>query len=295
MFIISAGAGLGNQMFEYAFYLKMQSVYKRSVIKLDTQYAFPKAHNGYEVERVFGLSSEKAALEEVRELADVDYLAFFGRRDKLLSRLRRKLKLHKNSFVMQVDFTEYYESFFDLNENESKYLYGPFANSRYFEDIKDEVLKAFTFPAPDKKTEEIARRISETTSVSIHLRRGDYVSDGVKLFGSEYYNRAIDRLSDITGIDKESMTFFVFSDDPGAAKSVFKGLENVYFIEGNSGSDSFRDMQLMSMCDHNIIVNSTFGFWGAYLNKNSNKVVIGTKKPFPGFKYPFTCDDWVLI
>ncbi|MBR5766916.1 MAG: alpha-1,2-fucosyltransferase [Lachnospiraceae bacterium] len=295
MFIISAGAGLGNQMFEYAFYLKMQSVYKDAIIKLDTQFAFPEAHNGYEVERIFNLRSEKATLEEVKELADIDYLAFFGRRDKLLSSFRRKLGVHKNSFVMQDDFTEYYEKFFTLNESESKYLYGPFANSRYFEEIKDEVLRAFTFPAPDERTEEIARQISETTSVSIHLRRGDYVSEGVELLGSEYYNRAIDRLSDITGIKSEGFTFFVFSDDTAAAKSVFEGLENVCYVEGNEGNDSYRDMQLMSMCDHNIIVNSTFGFWGAYLNKNRNRVVIGTKAPFPGFKHPFTCDDWVLI
>ena len=97
------------------------------------------------------------------------------------------------------------------------------------------------------------------------------------------------------GTKKDSFTFFVFSDDPVTAKDMFGNRENVCYVEGNTGSNSFRDMQLMSMCDHNIIINSTFGFWGAYLNKNRNKVVIGTKKPFANFKCPFACDDWVLI
>ncbi len=295
MIIISAGAGLGNQMFEYAFYMKVKKVYKDVIVKLDPNYAFPKAHNGYEVERIFGLTSEKATYDEVAKLADKNYLENNKRYSSVYSRVKRKAGLHKNSFVAQKDFTEYYEKFFRLDASKSYYLYGPFANYRYFNDIKEEVCDAFQFPAINDEMKEIAEQIRGTDSVSIHVRRGDYVDLGIELLDESFYNTAIKRLAEILKTDKQDLTFFIFSDDVEAAELLFKDLNNKYIVEGNDGDNSYRDMQLMSMCKHNIISNSTFSFWGAYLNSNSNKVVIGSKTPLPRFKRSFTCDGWIMI
>ena len=295
MFIISAGAGLGNQMFEYAFYLKLQNVYGNSVIKMDTQYAFPKAHNGYEVERIFNLNSEKASLYEVEKYADTDYLEYFGKQHIFLSKIKRNLGIHKKSFIPQRDFTEYDERFLNLNEKKTYYFYGPFANSKYFEDIKDRILETFVFPEVDEKNLEMKELINKTNSVSIHLRRGDYLDQGVELLGLEYYKQAVEELKETIHSDGNNLTYFVFSDDIDASRKMFGDLRNTYYVEGNLGENSYRDMQLMSLCKHNIISNSTFSFWGAYLNKNTNKVVIGPQKPFTGLKYPFTCSGWIRI
>ena len=80
-----------------------------------------------------------------------------------------------------------------------------------------------------------------------------------------------------------------------AAKRILGDKNNIHYISENEGTNSYRDMQLMSLCKYNIISNSTFGFWGAYLNKNSDKIVIGPNKPFTGFNNPFTCDGWEQI
>ena len=295
MFIISAGEGLGNQMFEYAFYLKMKKVYKNSIIKLDPQFAFPPIHNGYEVERIFGLNSEKASWEEVEKYADLDYLVSMDRFKSIRSKIKRKLGICKRSFVLQEDRTKYYDRFFSLDESRSYYLYGPFANSMYFEDIKDEIVSAYTFPDVPNDLVDIVSKIKNSESVSIHIRRGDYVSQGLDLLDMDYYDHAIDLLTKGLKKNIDDLLFVIFSDDINIARGMFVNYSNVLYVSGNKDDNSFRDMQLMSMCKHNIMANSTFSFWGAYLNRNRNKIVVGSKKPVAGYKYPFTCDGWTLI
>ncbi len=295
MIIISAGEGLGNQMFEYAFYLKIKHVYKNTDIKIDNRYAFWDAHNGYEVERIFDLKSDKASWDEVKSVADVDYLENTDRFLTVPAKIKRKMNFCKKSMLIQKDRTEYYEKFFTLDGSKSYYLYGPFANHRYFEDIKEEVLSAYSFPKIDDENKVIADSIMNTESVSIHIRRGDYIDLGVDLLEADYYSRAISRLTEITGLNIEDFSFFVFSDDIMAAKEILGEKNNFYYVKGNEGIKSFRDMQLMSLCKYNIISNSTFGFWGAYLNRNTSKAVIGPGIPFKGFKNPFTCEGWLQI
>lgn len=295
MIIISAGEGLGNQMYEYAFYMKMKKVYKANRIKIDNQYAFWNAHNGYEVEKIFCLDSEKASWNEVKSIADIDYLENTERFLTVPAKIRRKLGLCKKSMLIQKDRTEYYDSFFKLDDQKSYYLYGPFANSKYFEDIRDDILNTYVFPQIDEKNRSTADLIMNTESVSIHVRRGDYIDWGVELLGNDYYSKAIVKLTEISGKGKDSFNFFVFSDDLEAAKGILGDKDNIYYVTGNEGAKGYRDMQLMSLCKHNIISNSTFGFWGAYLNKYNDKIVIGPNKPFTGFKNPFTCDGWEQI
>ena len=128
-------------------------------------------------------------------------------------------------------------------------------------------------------------------SVSIHIRRGDYVSLGIPLLPLDFYTNAIVEMEKING----ECNYYVFSDDPDLAKTFLPDNRPFTYINCNIGKDSFRDMQLMSMCRHNIIANSTFSFWAAFLNENVNKTVIAPKTPFPGCKYPFACDDWILL
>ena len=132
--------------------------------------------------------------------------------------------------------------------------------------------------------------IEESKSISIHVRRGDYVKAGIETTDLSFYQQAID-------IIKSKVTnpkFFIFTDDIEFSKSLFKNAEFIY-IEGNNGKDSYRDMQLMSLCKHNITANSSFSFWGAFLNKNLEKIVISPNLPFTGCECPFVCPDWIVL
>ncbi len=128
---------------------------------------------------------------------------------------------------------------------------------------------------------DIAEEISQTNSVSIHIRRGDYLlENGAIEMG--YYSKAIRKLEQIEELSEDEFDFYVFSDDERFAKEIFGKIKNYHIIDGNTGNKSYRDMQLMSLWKHNIVANSTFSFWGAYLNKNSDKVVIAPSIPFGG-------------
>jgi hypothetical protein len=127
----------------------------------------------------------------------------------------------------------------------------------------------------------IASEIKMKNSVSIHIRRGDYLHNkkNTSLYAtcnSKYYFEAIK----IINSSVEKPFFFVFSDDIPWAKKIFKNMRNFKFITGNCGELSYIDMQLMSLCKHQIIANSTFSWWAAWLNKNDNKIIISPKNWF---------------
>lgn len=147
------------------------------------------------------------------------------------------------------------------------------------ERIDEQIRETFQFPQyDDDKNIELSDKIKRCESVAIHARRGDMLSCNGKYYKSGYFKRAV------TFIKKNvNNPEFYFFCDPGSIdwckenEKIF-GLnfskDKVYFIDWNKGDRSFRDMQLMTECKHNIITNSSFGWWGAYLNKNPNKITI---------------------
>lgn len=293
MIIVSVGAGLGNQMYEYSFYKYLTKLFPDKEIKVDIKYAFPKAHNGIEVFDIFGLSAPIASFDEVKKLVGFYPLNGEGyKKNNIVLKIIKKLNLHPKTLLIQDDFTEYYESFFNLNPDKSYYLLGPFANHKYFIEIEDEIKHLFEFPKiMDNRNLIYANDIKEANSVSIHIRKGDYVNEGIELTSKEFYDQAIA----IIKIKVNNPKFFIFTDDINYARELFPDKENFTVVEGNTGKNSFRDMQLMSICKHNITANSTFSFWGAFLNKNLKKIVIAPDLPFTGLRNTFTCDEWIKI
>lgn len=125
-------------------------------------------------------------------------------------------------------------------------------------------------PFTEEENKELAEKIQQENSVCMHVRLGDYISHEYPiLFWSNYFDRAIDYIKNKV----KNPAFYVFSDDYNAVKDYDFGVP-VQLVNHNFGSNSFRDMQLMSLCKHNIISNSTFSWWAAFLNKNPNKIVI---------------------
>ena len=133
------------------------------------------------------------------------------------------------------------------------------------------------YPAGDF---DFLSKIKDCTAVSLHVRRGDYISpDGTQtLLGGictkEYYQTAIELIKQRVG----KLFFAVFSDDVNWARENLHLPEYTLFVDWHSGKNSFRDMQLMSLCSHHIIANSSFSWWGAWLGNNPEKIVIAPKK-----------------
>jgi hypothetical protein len=154
-------------------------------------------------------------------------------------------------------------------------LMGYFQTEKYFEHCSDLILGYFQFDKDIKKQAEnnFPQFSSEVEYVSIHLRRGDYA--GLQQFhpvmDADYYFDAMTQFMD------GDYCFLIFSDDIGYAKELFGQQENIVYVEGN---DPAVDMCMMTMCDHNVIANSSFSWWGAWLNDNTNKRIIAPKKWF---------------
>jgi hypothetical protein len=181
---------------------------------------------------------------------------------------------------------------FDLNckigeiENDIVVLDGYFQSYSYLKEYENEIIKEFKFKSFIKnKCLGIIKQYKNP--VSIHIRRGDYINHpNYWVVTPEYIQNALSQFND------KEYTFLVFSDDIKWCKQVFP--EGVVFIEGN---DQFEDLCLMSLCDHNIIANSTFSWWGAFLNQNSNKKVVAPKNWFTSSKsiddlYP---NSWIVL
>ena len=163
------------------------------------------------------------------------------------------------------------------------YLKGYWQSEKYFSDISDIIRQEFHITTkPSAQNLQLMQEVQSVNSVSLHIRRGDYVSDPLAnathgLCSLGYYSAALERLAKETGA---SPKIYVFSDDAEWAKAnaVFKYPTHVVSL--NDGAHQYEDMRLMSLCKDNIIANSSFSWWGAWLNKNSQKVVIAPKQWF---------------
>jgi len=177
------------------------------------------------------------------------------------------------------------------NKGENLLLHGYYQSEKYFINNKDFIINLF------KPTDEIKEQILNVIpnikdSISIHIRRGDYLNSPSyhPQQSIDYYSSAINLL----GVDKN---YLIFSDGLDDIKDMFNFIPNKQFI--NLGKD-YLDLYAMSMCEHNIICNSTFGWWGAYLNENKNKKVIAPNTWFgPSSSHLSSSDiipeDWIKI
>lgn len=265
MVITKILGGLGNQMFEYAAGKALSEKYKCAHL-IDTNSL--KRHGLHP----FGLHLFNINLLEAQK-ADFKKLGFGP-----LSHFLIRLKKHP-AYYLEKEFN-YLESFFDLKP--PIYLDGYFQSEKYFKSIESQIRKDFTFKeAPDENENKYLKDISETESVSLHVRRGDYVTNAaantvIGLISIKYYENAVKEMQGRLSNPK----FFVFSDDLEWVKDNLQLPETSVFVTGNTGSNSYRDMRLMSCCKHNIIANSSFSWWGAWLNSNQDKIVIAPKPWF---------------
>lgn len=267
MIIIKIKGGLGNQMFQYAFGWILAKKYNEDLL-LDTSVYGEKKINGI-AKREFGL-----------EIFNNDYL-FASETDinsflelSWIQQIRKKIGLNFRKI--------YNDRVFEYNPNALQllppiYLNGYFQSYRYFKGRESAVRNLFNFDIKniDQSNLEFMQDMEHSSSVAIHVRRGDYVeNEKTKSFHGgcslEYYKRSISYIKNRIINPK----LFFFSDDIEWVRKNFNvGLSSV-FVEHNQGSDSWKDMLLISNCKHQIIANSSFSWWGAWLNDNPEKIVV---------------------
>lgn len=269
MKIVKFHGGLGNQMFQYCFYERM--MLESNEVLADTSFFKKvKAHNGLEIERLFNIKLNKT---------DEKIERFLFSKNKFI-KLKRSVLKKINRFKIYTYFDTVYDESIIINSRRISFYEGYWQSEKYFKVIEEEIKKKFVFPEiVEGKNLKILKNIQEENSVSIHVRRGDYVGhpqlDG--LAPIEYYKNAIEYLKKKI----ENPKFFIFSNDLSWCKENLPLKENEYeVVEGNTGDNSYIDMQLMSLCKHNIIPNSSFSWWGAWLNKNPQKIVIAPERWF---------------
>ncbi len=269
MVIVSVHGGLGNQMFQYAFYRNL--VQRGRKVKIDIRSSWTKGgvlHNRYELNKIFLLKVDVATME--------DRLHYLN--NNLVSKLKRKFSHVKTEYYSSdnEEPISFYKKYFYM---ENIYIYAFYQSEKYFENIKEIIQRDYTFDPVAVQNTSFFEQIKNTNSISIHIRRGDYLNNSSveDICTMSYYKNAIQEICKrIT-----CPTFFIFSNDIPWCKENLP-LENAVFVTGNTGRDSYKDMQLMSYCRHNIIANSTFSWWGAWLNSNPNKIVIAPDRWFNG-------------
>jgi hypothetical protein len=279
--------GLGNQMSQYAFYLKKKAL-NSSTIAL----SFGAAHNGYELDKVFGIPSYPGFTKKVLYL--IFRVLVTDKAKIIIKPLQRLLNIVGCKIIKENYNYNYNEAFLAPSKGITFY-FGGFPSEKYFVSEKEDILKKYKFIRPDDNVENI-HDILTTQSVAIHVRRGDYFNaENIGLFGevcnAKYFHKAMDFIEGKVN----QPHYFVFSNDIEWVKKNLD-IKNVTFITYNKGQNSWKDMYLMSLCKHNIIANSSFSWWGAWLNQNPGKIVVSPSRYLNNDEFTdFYPESWIRL
>lgn len=296
MKIVNVIGGLGNQMFQYAFALSLKDKFPNEDILIDTQhfnYLFLKKykscnlHNGYEINKVFKNASLPIASRKELRLV-TRYIPNY-----LLSRVARRLLAKKNTEYVEEKNYMFYPEVYEFQG--SCYYEGYWQSVKFHELSKEVIRKEFSFGYPNTYNFKVEEQIAASSSVGIHVRRGDYLLDPEYkgICDLDYYKRAIEK------IGVEDKTFFIFSNDIQWCKdnllNILSHSSDVVFVDGNKGKDSPWDMYLMSKCEHLIIANSSFSWWGAFLNENVKTVIAPKTWINRDYEIDVYMDNWIKV
>jgi hypothetical protein len=188
---------------------------------------------------------------------------------------------------------KYDESMSNLGNN--TYLLGFWQSEKYFKSVRSELLREYQVSKPiNKENSDLLDKIRNTNSVFIHVRRGDYVSEKIvkntfAVCDKDYFSNAIDRINS----NVEEPTYFIFSDDPDWASANIDTGKAEKFVSRNPSERGYDDLRLMYNCSHAVISNSSFSWWGAWLNQNPDKIVIAPKRWFADDKMESQAKDIV--
>ena len=272
MIVIGLNGGIGNQLFQYAFGRKL-SIQFNTALVLDVSSFEKDTLRKYSLSpfsvKHRAITNKDRMLFEIDERNGIEDLA-----GSLLKWIYRPVVIKEKQFNYDADVLK--------RAKKNTHLIGYWQSEKYFSDIRTELLQDFTIKhLLENKNKEFAKHITSANSVSLHIRRGDYISNPVTnnyhgTCGMDYYAKAIETI--VSKIPNP--VIFIFSDDLQWTKNNFNTDFETIFVDANKDETAHEDLRLMSLCKHNIIANSSFSWWGAWLNQNKDKIVLAPQKWF---------------
>jgi glycosyl transferase family 11 len=276
MIVVKLMGGLGNQMFQYAFGRHL-SVKHKTELKLDTSYLSdrsPKRNFSYrELElNAFNIKASLASEQDIKMFEK-------GMKRKILHHITLYFPFPSINLYLREPHFHFFKR--GLSAPVNTYIDGYWQSEKYFRDSGEYVKEDFTPVKPlSDKSNRLKKEIQSNQSVSIHVRRSDYLKPQniykYHICSENYYYDAMEIISRKISNPK----FYIFSDEPGWFKEHIKTKFSVEYIEHNTGDSDYEDLCLMTYCKHNIIANSSFSWWGAWLSKNVNSIVVAPKNWF---------------
>ena len=272
MVIVRLIGGLGNQLFQYAAGRRVAHIHNIP-LKLDITWFESNKLRKYRLDH-FNIIADIASPDDIARLKCRKGLARF------ISRFAERCQPYYRRSVVRERFLHFDSNILKVSPN--VYLEGYWGTEKYFKDIEAVIRREFTVKTqPSVANTAMAERISHVPAVSVHIRRGDFISNPSThqfhgVCSLDYYSKAADMIAEMV----ERPHFFVFSDDPQWAQENLKLKHPITFVTHNSVDEDYEDLRLMSLCKYHIIANSTFSWWGAWLSSNPDKVVIAPHKWF---------------
>ena len=265
MIIVHLAGGLGNQLFQYA-YGRALAKSNNSALKLDLSMFEHYEWHEYSL-KPFDIKATIASKAE-SQIMKGENLSFYT---------RIKRKIFAKPVVLQEENLLFNSNY--LNLKDPAYLAGYWQSEKYFSAIDNLIREDFQITVPPSPAnQKMLTRIKRSNAVSLHIRRGNYVQiDFVNTVhgtcSMEYYTEAMDLMSSKVS----NPVAYIFSDDiPWAKENLHLKFETV-FVDINDAKTDYEDLRLMSACRHHILANSTFSWWGAWLNNDADKMVIAPK------------------
>ncbi len=287
MIIVQLTGGLGNQLFQYAMGRSL-SVRLNTEFKIDKSFFKDYEWHDYSLDP-FNLKCGEADADEI----DIILKRRAVKTERIITKLTGRLTgvITENSLLYDPKYKKI---------TSPAYLKGYWQCAKYFDDTESVIRQDLQIKIPPSlENSGILKRISETNSVSLHIRRGNYVNvaEVNSVHGTcsmDYYQEALRYIKQRVA----NPVFYVFSDDIAWAKANLTGNDNFVFIDVNDAAHDYEDLRLMQHCKHHIIANSTFSWWGAWLNTSSEKIVIAPSKWFADEEKNKTAsaiipDNWV--
>ena len=277
-------------MFQYNLYSLLKEMYPNTEVKADiTWFNTNDEHHGFELKRIFG--NVQGSEFEIREASICEIYRTTGQiptpAKSTLGRMIRPVFGHinrrlreagkcedrgtvLNQFEAKID----HDTLCNLDTGRDWHIFGFFIEEIYYRDRTDRLKKELVFPELTGENARIAAKMETEESVSIHVRRGDYLSQTYSgrflCLDRSYYEPAVDIVRQHLNDPK----FYIFSEDPEYVEKAFDWLPEKTIVNINTGNDSYKDMQLMTKCKANIIANSTFSQWASILNENTDHITV---------------------
>lgn len=291
MIVMKICGGLGNQLFQYALGYALAKIRGQELV-LDMDFYSEKANRKPLILQCnITCNTEKGVSPYDSSIQSFQHNKYYRQYHKIV----KKLGIGTFRYICEVT-PKYQEDVFTIPLKSFNYFDGYWQSSKYFEAYADELRQQFIPKVLSDKALELRELLRDSPSVALHVRRGDYLTfpknpgpnDAMYLLDRSYYEKAIRKILQLSP-DAE---IYCFSDDiPWCQKEIVG--PNIHYIERSCNLSDFEEWHLMSVCKHQIVSNSTYSWWAAWLNSYKEKIVIAPDRWFGN--HDIFPDTWIRI